>query len=125
MFSSCGNLLYYPSWWLIMKVDEEICRYYRNLIHFHYRSLQLNPSRNGAHITVIAGKYEKPDEECERFWNRYQDEEVNFKYSPEINTDGEYFWMEVECKRIEEIRIELGLTPKIPQPWHLTVGNII
>jgi len=125
MFSGYGKLLYYPSWWLIMKVDEEICRYYRNLIHFHHRSLQLSPSRNGAHITVIAGKYEKPDEEHKRFWNKYQDEEVNFKYSPEINTDGEYFWMEIECKRIEEIREELGLTPKIPQPWHLTVGNMI
>jgi hypothetical protein len=33
--------------------------------------------------------------------------------------------MEVECKRIEDIREELGLPRKIIQPWHLTVGNII
>jgi hypothetical protein len=125
MFDGYGKLLYYPSWWLIVKVDEEICRYYRNLIHFRYRSLQLSPSRNGAHITAIAGKYEIPDNDHKHLWNKYEGEEIDFKYNPEINTDGEYFWMEVECKRIEEIREELGLTPKIIHPWHLTVGNII
>ena len=125
MFDGYGKLLYYPSWWLIVKVDEEICRYYRNLIHFRYRSLQLNPSRNGAHITAIAGKYEIPDNDHKYLWNAYEGEKIDFKYNPEINTDGEYFWMEVECKRIEEIREELGLTPRIIQPWHLTVGNVI
>jgi hypothetical protein len=85
----------------------------------------LNPSKHGAHITVIAGKYEKPNEEHEPFWNKYQDENVDFSYSPEINSNGEYFWAPVECKRIEDIRVELGLPPKIIYPWHLTIGNII
>lgn len=125
MFSGHGKLLYYPSWWLIIDVDEEICRYYRHLIRFYNPSLQLNPSRNGADITTIAGKYEKPDIEHEYLWNKYEGEKIDFRYNPKINTDGEYFWMEVECERIEEIRKELGLTPKIIQPWHLTVGNII
>lgn len=125
MFAGHGHLLYYPSWWLIVKVDEEVCGYYRRLIHFHNRPLRLNPSKHGAHITVIAGKYEKPDAEHEQFWNKYQGELINFNYSPDIATNGEYFWMEVDCPRIEEIRTELGLTPKIIHPWHLTVGNII
>ena len=125
MFSGYGKLLYYPSWWLIVKVDEDVCRYYRNLIHFHNRPLRLNPSKHGAHITVIAGKYEKPEGAYAKLWGKYEGERIDFKYSPEINTNGEYFWMEVQCKRIEDIREELGLTPKILHPWHLTVGNII
>ena len=122
MFDGYGKLFYYPSWWMIIKVDEEICRYYRNLVYLHNRYLKLNPSRNGAHITIIAGKYETPVHK--HLWNKYEGEKIDFKYNPEINTDGEYFWVEVECKRAEEIRKELGLSPKIIQPWHLTVGNV-
>lgn len=123
MFNGNGHLIYYPSWWLIVKVDEEVCQYYRKLIHYYYRSLRLNPSKHGAHITVIAGKYEKPQNEC--LWNKYQGRKVEFRYFPEIQTNGEYFWMTVECPQIEDIRSELGLPPRIVHPWHLTVGNII
>ena len=125
MFSSNGTLLYYPSWWLIVKVNEDVCRYYRNLIHFHNRRLRLNPSRDGAHITVIAGKYEKPDISHEYLWNKYQGQIIDFKYNTNIQTNDSYFWLVVECPRIEEIRKELGLPPKILYPWHLTIGNII
>jgi hypothetical protein len=125
MFNGHGKLLYYPSWWLIVKVNEDVCRYYRNLIHFQYRSLRLNPSKHGAHITVIAGKYEQPDDEHKPLWSKYEGERIEFEYSPEIETNNEYFWAKVECKRIEEIRAELGLPPKIKHPWHLTIGNII
>ena len=125
MFDGYGKLLYYPSWWLIVKVDEDVCRYYRNLIHFHNRPLRLNPSKHGAHITVIAGKYEKPDEEHEYLWGKWEGEHIHFGYSSEIDTNDEYFWAPVKCTRIEDIREELGLPPKILHPWHLTVGNII
>lgn len=124
MFNGCGHLVYYTTW-LIIKVEEDVCRYYRNLIYSYSRVLRLNPSKYGAHITVIAGKYELIDEEHRKFWNKYQDELVNFKYNPNIQNDSEYFWMEVKCPRIEEIREELGLPRKIIHPWHLTVGNII
>jgi len=125
MFTGYGKLLYYPSWWLIVKVDEDVCRYYRNLIHFHNRPLRLNPSKHGAHITVIAGKYERPDEAYASLWGKYEGERIEFKYNPEIDANDEYFWAKVECKRIEDIREEMGLLPKILHPWHLTIGNII
>ena len=125
MFNGHGKLLYYPSWWLIVKVDEDVCRYYRNLIHYYNRPLRLNPSKHGAHITAIAGKYERPNEANTHLWGRYEGERIDFKYNPEINTNDEYFWMEVQCQRIEDIREELGLKRKIIYPWHLTVGNII
>jgi hypothetical protein len=49
---------------------------------------------------------------------------VEFQYSPEIETDGTYFWIPVFCADFENVRVELGLPPKIPIPWHLTVGNL-
>ena len=125
MFNCRGKLLYYPSWWLILKVDEDICRYYRNLIYFHNRSIKLNSSKNGAHITVIAGKYQHPDDEHKLLWGKYEGEKIKFKYNSEIETNDEYFWVKIECKRIEDIRVELGLPPKIIYPWHLTIGKII
>lgn len=108
-----------------MKVDDEICEYYRRLVNIQSPSLKLNPPRDGAHITVIAGKYERPDASHEHLWGKFEGNIVEFSYQREILSDGRYFWLTVECPRIEEIRQELGLSPKIPIPWHLTIGNII
>jgi len=123
MFSGSGNLLYYPTWWLIAKVEGDICKYYRTLVKFYNRSLKLNPPKHGAHITIIAGKYEKPSNE--NLWNKYQGDRIEFEYDPFITIDREYFWVEVKCKRIEDIREELGLPRTIIHPWHLTIGNTI
>jgi hypothetical protein len=116
-----GNLHYYTRW-LILLVDDSIAEYYRHLIYNWNRRLVLQHPKHGAHITVIAGKYEYVgNHQC---WKKYHNQEVEFQYSIDIGTDGCYFWLPVECKRIEEIRVELGLPPKIPIPWHLTVGNL-
>lgn len=122
MFKCTGKLLYYPTWWLILKVDEDVCRYYRKLIHFYNRSLRLNPSKNDGHITILAGKYEKPVNKM--LWGKYEGDKIEFSYNTEIKNDDEYYWMAVQCKRIEEIRLELGLNPTIKWPWHLTIGNL-
>ena len=122
MYHGYGNLNYHHTW-LIVKVDEDICRYYRKLIGYQKPSLKLNPQKDGAHITVIAGKYEvAPKQE---FWRMYENEKIQFEYNTEIDNDGEYFWMPVKCKRIEDIREELGLPRIHPIPWHLTIGNRI
>lgn len=125
MFNGQGQFLYYPSWWLIVKVNDEICEYYRNLIHIQNRSLRLNPSKHGAHITVIAGKHEKPDASYQHLWGKYEGNIIEFSYNREIQSNGQYFWLNVVCPKFEEIRSELGLNPTIPIPWHLTVGNTI
>ena len=121
-FRSKAKLAYYPSWWLIAYADDELCKYYRSLINREHRSIKLNPPRHGAHITIIAGKYEEPANK--EPWGRYQDEVIEFQYEPEVKTNGEYFWLTVSCPRFEQIRTELELNPTIPIPWHLTVGNL-
>lgn len=120
-YKSKGKLEYYTRW-LILLVDDEIAEYYRHLIHLWDRRLKLQHPKHGDHITVIAGKYE--DVGNHPNWKKYHRQEVDFEYSIDIGSDGCYFWLPVECKQIEDIRVELGLPSKIPIPWHLTVGNL-
>lgn len=77
---------------------------------------------HGSHITVIAGKYEPNHSDA--FWKKYDRHPVTFQYSPRIESDGTYFWLPVVCPEFEKVRIELGLPPTIPIPWHLTIGNL-
>lgn len=121
MFESVGKYRYYNTW-LIVICDEELARYYRELIRSYSPSTKVQPSKHGSHITVIAGKYE-PHHKNE-FWKKYDGNSVIFQYSTEIQTDGTYFWLPVVCKEFENLRIELGLAPIIPIPWHLTIGNL-
>lgn len=122
MFTGYGKL-HYRNNWLIIGVDESICHYYRKLISYQNRSLRFNRPKYPAHVTVIAGKHEIIKDKYKDLWNKYQDEIVEFLYDSEIVIDRQYFWLRVECKRIEDIREELGLTRKIPVPWHLTIAN--
>ena len=121
MFKSTGQLKYFNRW-LIIVVDKDICKYYSKLINYYSKPIKLHPSKDGPHITVIAGKYETIVNQI--YWKKYDGNPIEFEYKNEIDTDGNYFWLPVQCTRIEDIRIELGLPPVTPIPWHLTIGNL-
>jgi hypothetical protein len=87
------------------------------------RTIKLQLPMHGGHITVIAGKYERITKNFE-LWRKYEGETINFEYSNEVLHDDNYYWLTVRCKRIEDIRCELGLPPTIKWPWHLTIGNL-
>ena len=121
MKSKC-RLKYHYSW-LIGEVDDEIGRYYRFLIKTYFNNI-ISPQKpkNGTHITIVAGKYEfAPKRE---YWNKYDGLIIDFLYDPYIMSNGDHFWMTVECEKFEIIREELGLAATIKYPWHLSVGNI-
>jgi hypothetical protein len=121
IFQSTGTYHYFNHW-LILECDEELARYYRQLVHLYYRSIVLQKPMHGSHITIIAGKYENAP--YRQYWKKYDGQQVKFEYDPHINTDNEYFWLTVNCKEFENVRVELGLNPIIPIPWHLTIGNL-
>lgn len=123
MFPCKGNLHYHRTW-LMIYIEKGICEYYSHLLHMYCRRIDLNPPMHGAHISVIAGKYEIIDDAHKHLWNKYQDTQIDFQYRQEVENDGEYFWLPVKCERIEDIREELGLPRKSPIPWHLTIGNL-
>jgi hypothetical protein len=102
--------------------DQELARYYRQQTFFWSPVIKLQIPKHDSHITVIAGKYEPNHNE--RYWKKYDGQSVEFQYSPEIESDGTYFWLPVFCEEFEKLRWELGLRPTIPIPWHLTIGNM-
>ena len=122
MFSSKGKLHYHKEW-LMLYVEGDICRYYRTLVNMYSPSFKLNPPKFDAHVTVVAGKYTTPV--YPEFWNKYEGEIIQFEYDPYVVVDREYFWLQVQCKRIEDIRVELGLPRTTVHPWHLTIGNTV
>lgn len=130
MFTSCGTLRYSPTllggksekWWIILDCDPELGRYYRHLFNLNcYRTQTLTKPSWAEHITVVRNE-EPPDKKS---WEKYAGERVEFNYLPIFEDNESYYWFEVQCVRLDEIRVELGL-PKEPEyPYHITIGNDI
>ena len=56
-------------------------------------------------------------------WEKYDGQTVKFSYNPIVENDDKYFWLNVECDFLFEIRLELGLERDPEFPFHLTIGN--
>ena len=122
-YSSTGRYHYYTKW-IIVSCDEDLARYYRNLVNQYSRSIELQKPMHGSHITVIAGKYELFPYPRYELWKKYDGQEVMFEYDTYVHTDGIYYWLTVYCPEFEKVRLELGLNATTPMPWHLTIGNL-
>lgn len=106
-------------------VDPAIADYYRALIPKYIRT---NRQMYPAHVSVVR-KEIIPNVD---FWGKYEGEEVLFYYSNTVNSGQVYYWINVFCKRLEEIRLELGLPVSSPYTlppegfhkcFHCTIGN--
>ena len=111
-----------------MEFDQEIADYYRALI-----PKWLNPQRPRwrAHVTVVRQEKEMPT--LLEAWGRYEGERVEFLYDATIKMDKIYFWINVFCVRLEEIRLELGLPVSVVYTlppdgfgkcFHCTIANM-
>ena len=112
--------LHYADDWLLVDVDDEIARYYANQlekrfgIKVHWRSLW------GAHVSAIRG--EKPRVNGDR-WGHDEGRVVLVKYTHNIYTNGQHWWLNVECNELAEVRGFYGFgTTK--RWFHLTVGRL-
>jgi len=109
-------------WWLVLDCDPEIGRYYRQLFsahHFHAQKIQRPAWKE--HITVI--RDEEPLDSCKSLWEKYEGQSIEFSYNTYLETNGEYWWLSVECEFLLTLRAELGL-PRDPFfPLHLSVGH--
>jgi len=101
-------------------LPQEFGRYYLSLIP---RELNVQPQAYPPHITVIRTGVEFPPNMDA--WGKYEGEEVEFVYEPKIDTDGLYYYLNVESDRIGDIREELGLPRyrKDNKGYHITIGN--
>ena len=141
-FKAKGVLVYDPKrpglkkktdWWAVVNTDNEICRYYRwwvekNPQAFGLTNINIQPPSWGAHVSVIRGEQPTPDKM--HLWKKYHGEQVEFKYSHNVRQSGDttgdrpgwFFFVEVDCPRLLEIRRELNR----PTNWklHMTIGRI-
>lgn len=116
MFKSTGTLTYGPGIRAALLVDQGIADFYRSLI-----PIQNNPQRYAAHVSVV--RREAPNME---FWGKYEGKQIEFQYSNEIRNDETYLWLDVECERLQQIRVEMGL-PAYPwwrNKYHITLANV-
>ena len=129
MYKSKGILRYSPKligvsekWWLVLNCDAELGRYYRCLYEFKYRKCcKLQTPGWKEHISVV--RNEEPADQHKPLWQKYEGLEVEFKYEPLVRDNEVYFWLEVECDFLLDVRVELGL-PRNPEfDLHVTIGN--
>lgn len=150
----------FKDWWIILSCHDSIALYYRWWIEkqgifetssdlwldknkiqdpknqiwpINQYGIKTTRSAWGAHISVVRGEVPKN----KNLWRKHQDKKINFRYDPEtLNTNGKHWWIEIESLELEEIRQELGLTPKYNYlerrtgikkelPFHLTLGHSI
>jgi len=133
-YHSIGRLCYSvkregsdQKWWAILDCDPEIGRYYRHLYRLHHRFCRkLDRPFWGPHITVC--RNERPDEEYLHLWGQYESELVEFHYLSGVKDNygperyRTFYWLDVLCPRLDEIREELGLGPPA-RSYHLTIGS--
>lgn len=111
-------------WWCVVEVDKEITRYYRWWLAKEKHIFLYQPSWD-AHISIIRGEFacaKQPE-----LWKKYHNEKVDFLYEHgnlRIGDDprgGKYYWIDVECPKLEMVRKEYGL----PRGWrfHITIGR--
>lgn len=126
-FLSVGTLEYSPpslgtspsKWWLILRCDPCLGQYYRHLYWIgNHRTRKLLRPVWAEHVTVI--RNEEPP--LQNLWQKHAGLPVEFWYNPLPRSNGTYWWVDVECPLLDEIREELGLSsPEIP--FHMSFGH--
>jgi hypothetical protein len=84
-------------------IDPGLADFYRSLIP---KWIRVNRPMYPPHISVVRKEPVIPNTDA---WGKYDGEEVTFVYSNIIHSGKLYFWLNVFSKRLEEIRVELGL----------------
>lgn len=129
MFRSSGILIYEPkaksiptpgAWWLILDCCPDLARYYREMLARFAPWNKVMAPAWGCHISVVRG--EEPPHKAR--WREGHGESVEFEYSPDLQTNGEYYWLPVRCDRLLEIRKRLGLGEPVVG-LHITVARMV
>lgn len=121
-YSAIGTIRYAKhSGWIVLDCPDSIVWYYKSWVE-KFTWKKASTPLHGSHVTVLAGKYEKPRKP--ENWNKYQGEKVHFYYSPTIYTDDKYFWLRVYCPFLVKVRRSLGLSDTPKWMYHLTICYI-
>ncbi len=127
-YPSTGVLSYSGDDKMVVNVDQGLVEYYRALIP---KCIDWTQQKYRAHITVVRTGREQPADRT--FWAKYDGERIQFLYSPVVRFGTVYIWLNVLCKRLEELRTELGMVVRseYTRPpegfenfFHITLANM-
>ena len=124
---SIGKLVYSPRThlassdrWLVLMVDDSISEYYRCLFYREFPYLgKLTRPVWGAHISIIRGE-RVPNY---KLWKMDANKIVEFEYEPGVRDNGEYYWLNVKCNYLGDLREKYGLSRNPNFGLHLTIGR--
>lgn len=103
----------------MLQCDWDIVRYYSWLLKRYGISIHKG-SISKAHISFVKG--EKPlNMDC---WNKDYGQ-IEFEYSHTLShNDRGHVWLDVWCPQLQQIRLDLGLTPFKGTNRHMTIGKM-
>lgn len=118
-FELTGKVRYGGSWaWV--EIPNDVGAYYRAVAKWVW-GVRLSAPINGAHITLVAGKYEKPL--IPENWGKHEGKPITFSYSGMVSV-APYWWLKiVEDSQLRALRKELGLPEELKYPFHGTIGR--
>jgi hypothetical protein len=127
LYESTGVFRYEGSARLVVETDQGLSDFYRSLIP---PWLPCMKPRWPAHITVVREEKEAPVNK--EHWGKYDGQEIKFLYDPIVREGKVYYWLNIFCEKLEEIRLELGL-PVVSEYtlppegfrkcFHMTIAN--
>lgn len=106
------------TWWANLEVDKEITRYYRWWIKNKYWVDLCKPSWD-AHASIIRG--EEPMQSLQHLWKKYNGQKVQFLYQHNVQNSGDFWYVEVKCPLMTQIRDEFELQSH--WNFHITIGR--
>ena len=122
MFSGCGEIKTYDSWWLIATPLCDIGEYYRNMFNLENRArIKIQKPKIGQHITIV--RREEPLINKEK-WEEKDKLSISFEYDISFNVGDNHVWLNVFSKEMNDLRLFFGLPENPEYPLHLTIGYI-
>lgn len=125
---SIGKIIYAPNThllssdnWAILACDDEIGKYYRHLYsqEFPYKNKLMRPVW-GSHISWIRSeKIINP-----KIWKTSNNKIIDFEYDLGVQDNGQYFWLNVKCDYLLDLRDQYGLSREPKFGLHLTIGKV-
>lgn len=132
MYKAKGKIVFNPLtrdgekpdklWWAIVECPKDIIDYYKYWVTKN-KNFKLNTPSFGSHISIV--RNEEPPDEFKHMWGKRNGMEVEFTYTPDFETNGDYWWLKVECPILSDIRLELGLPLEPRFDYHLSIGKLI
>ena len=115
------GVLRYSKNWVVIDLGRDFTNYYWTLIP-KARRYGLNKPMYPGHITVVRFKYETPDYDQ---WGYLDGHALSFEYSPVLQEDRLYLYLDVRSTQVGHVRRKLGLPEFIHrrESYHITIAN--